>query len=99
MARACKDRKLEQKHFGQCARLQELPANKPSDTDQKVKDVLDRLWINHGGAQKSLGHLVLEGIVDPRFNVPVELDDDNDGPQQAPGEYSVIDILLKIYIG
>jgi len=31
--------------------------------------------------------------------VPVELDDDNDGPQQAPGEYSVIDILSKIYVG
>ena len=99
VARACKDRKLEQTHFGQSARLQELPATKPSDTDQKVKDNLDRLWINHGGAQKSLGNLVLEGIVDPHFKVKVDLEDDNDGPRSSPGDFSVIDILSKIFIG
>ena len=100
VARACKDRGLEKTHFGQSARLQELPATKPRDTDPNIKKDLDDMFIFHGSAQKSLGEVQLQGIMRPDYKVTVELEnDDDDQPQQSPGEYSVLDILQRIFIG
>ena len=48
---------------------------------------------------KELGSSRVRGHLRSRFKVSVELGDDNDDPRQSPGDYSVIDILSKIYIG
>ena len=47
--------------------------------------------MNHGAVNKSLGYVELPGLLKPDFKVIVELEDDEDGPQQSPGEYSVRD--------
>ena len=55
--------------------------------------------MNHGAVNKSLGYVELPGLLKPDFKVIVELEDDEDGPQQSPGEYSVRELMMKITIG
>ena len=101
LAKISKERKLEHEYFGQSAHWQELPATKPSQTPQTKKNALDLMYIYHGGAQKSLGSTVLEGLIRPDYKVPVDLENDpeTDDPRPSPGEYSVKDLLTRIYIG
>ena len=50
---------------------------------------------------KNLGNVVLEELIKLDFKVPVNLEDEVNGPRQSPspGEYSVMDILTRIFIG
>jgi len=66
-----------------------------------MKNALDLMYIYHGGAQKSLGSTVLEGLIRPDYKVQVELENDLDinNLRASPGDYSVKDLLTHIYIG
>ena len=101
LAKISKERKLEQEYFGQSAHWQELPSTKPSATPQSKKNDLDLMYIYQGGAQKSLGSTVLEGLIRPDYKVMVELEYDaiTNEPRPSPGEYSVMELLTRIYIG
>ena len=101
LARISKERKLEQEYFGQSAHWQELPSTKPSMTPQSKKDSLDLMYVYQGGAQKSLGSSVLEGLIRPDYKVVVELEYDaiTNEPRPSPGSYSVRDLLTRIYVG
>ena len=59
------------------------------------------MYVYHGGAQKSLGSLVLEGLICPDYKVAVELKYDpvTNEPRPSPGEYSVRDLLTRMYVG
>ncbi len=41
----------------------------------------------------------MNGLHKPDVRVTVELEDDKNGPRPSPGEYSVLDLLLKTFIG
>ena len=101
LAKISKERKLEQEFFGQSAHWQELPSTKPSATPQSKKNDLDLMYVYQGGAQESLGSTVLEGLIRPDYKVPVELEYDaiTNEPRPSPGEYSVMELLTRIYIG
>ena len=101
LAKISKERKLEQEYFGQSAHWQELPSTKPSATPQSKKNDLDLMYVYQGGAQESLGSTVLEGLIRPDYKVSVELEYDaiTNEPRPSPGEYSVMELLTRIYIG
>ena len=62
------------------------------------KQNMGEIYITHGAVQKSLSNLPLYGLVNPDKKVVVKLGDDNNGPRFSPGEYSVCDLLTKIYL-
>ena len=41
----------------------------------------------------------MNGLHKPDVRVTVELEDDKNGPRPSPGEYSVLDHLLKVFSG
>ena len=59
------------------------------------------MYVYHGGAQKSLGSLVLEGLICPDYKVAVKLKYDpvTNEPRPSLGEYSVRDLLTRMYVG
>ena len=99
IVRACKERRLEQKIFGQHAHWQVLPPGNPNKFDRDVKTDLDDYYLDQGGCQMSLGHVTLTGIKNPNIKVKVYLEPDEDGERESPGLYSVMDLLMKIFAG
>ena len=99
IVKACKERRLEQKIFGQHAHWQVLPPGNPNIYDSDTKRDLDGYYIDQGGCQMSLGHVTFSGIRNPLFKVKVELEPDEQGERDSPGSYCFMDILTKIFAG
>lgn len=95
---ATKERKIDKKHFDQHDFFRYYRKRRGSNVPKSAKDQLDDWYFTQGGVQKSLGDVVLSGLSKTDTKVVVELKDDEDGPRHLPGEYSVIQLLMKMKI-
>jgi hypothetical protein len=76
-----------------------LPNGNIHTMAQGKKDDFVEKVRNHGATQKPLDNIELHGLIHPDYKVPVELQNDADGPSQSPGDYSVRDIMMKMKAG